>query len=657
MSLVLAVISAGSARAVTSSRSVTSAFGGNGHNVSFDGRLYITRTGGGWEAQILRPEATTYLGDGLPDAMGPMWSGYTTLLAGDVVENALAICEPDHDRAPFRCDVAGNATSSGAFDCYDLVLFDSDAVTPSGSGGAILRRRTLMVWVAEPKSATAHIDHFAFGPSVTNLSPVLKGIEPTMTADGKLMVWQGHPANDGQIDILMYSVNANACAGSSWSAPKVISSMATDPKVNGIYRIGERTLRAADGATFAAGDLVHGAYPWIMANGDAIIFTGAPMPCRGPEDPGGCGPRRNALSVIGYPTNWGVAHIDGGVNPSTADTVRLFFSSPGPAAFSQLPVTEGQDVWPFFGTNTSNYVELIFDDGLDGQYAGFWHLNESIDKAGDMDKGKTPDVSGYFNTGVLHGGMTFAEANDGVVGKALSFDGVDDRVEVAHAASLLPVNGITIDFRLRPQNPDCDANPNYRLLLGKGNLGAGGYNVIFEENGSLHARITVGGVEQELWGPPVPFDQWTHASFEYDGPTGKVTWFYDDVEVATATVAAGQLSQSNTQPLLIGGPGVRAACPNGDGAYAGQLDEVSVSRVARRTGTAAPEPDAGPAEEQPDAGEPGEQPDAGGPGVEEPGGGCCRSSGPGAGTFLIGLLVLLIAAGRRAAPAARRRRS
>src|SRR5688572_23066633 len=212
MSLVLVVIPAASAHAVTSSRSVTSAFGGNGHNVSFDGRVYIARTGAGWEAQILRPEAITYHEDGLPDAMGPMWSGYTMLLPGDVVENALAICEPDPARAPFRCDTAGNPTSSGAFDCYDLVLVDSDAITPAGSGGAILRRRTLMVWVAEPKSGTAHIDHFAFGPSITNLSPVLKGIEPTITADGKLMVWQGHPANDGQIDILMYTVNTTACA-------------------------------------------------------------------------------------------------------------------------------------------------------------------------------------------------------------------------------------------------------------------------------------------------------------------------------------------------------------------------------------------------------------------------------------------------------------
>jgi len=62
---------------------------------------------------------------------------------------------------------------------------------------------------------------------------------------------------------------------------------------------------AADGTTFAAGSLVHGAYPWLMPSGDAIRLTAANMACRAVEDPPGCGPRRNALSVVGYPRTGG----------------------------------------------------------------------------------------------------------------------------------------------------------------------------------------------------------------------------------------------------------------------------------------------------------------------------------------------------------------
>ena len=50
---------AGSAWAVTSSESVPSAFNGNGHNISFDGRLLLVRDGAGWQAQLVRPEAIT----------------------------------------------------------------------------------------------------------------------------------------------------------------------------------------------------------------------------------------------------------------------------------------------------------------------------------------------------------------------------------------------------------------------------------------------------------------------------------------------------------------------------------------------------------------------------------------------------------------------
>ncbi len=646
--LALAFLLPATARAVTSSRSVPSSMGGNGHNMSFDGRLFIVRDYFGWQAQLLRPEAVTYHPDGLPDATGPMLSPRVLILGPEtVVENALAVCE--ETPAPFACDAAGNPSAGGPFDCYDLWIIDSDAVTPADMGGAILRRRHLTVWVSDPRTGSAQIDSWAWGP-IETLSPQLRGIEPTVTGNGRLMVWQGHPANDGQIDVLMYAVNANPCAASGWSAPHVISHMPFDPAIIGVYRLGDRTLRAADGTPFGDDQIFRGAYPWLMANGDAIIFDAATMPCRGPEDPPGCGPRRNATSVIGYPTNWGVAHVDGGVNPDTNQTVRLFFSSPGSTTFSELPVGSGLDVWPFFGSNTSNYVELTFDDGLDGNYGGFWHFNESIDIDSVMDVGRTPDVSGYFNTGLLHGGMTYSLTNDGVVGKALAFDGVDDWIEVPAASSLSPVNGITIDFWIRGANPDCDATNNWRLLLGKGHISAGAYSIVYEEGGALQVRVNVGGAQQSIWTPPLALDVWTHVSCEYSGPMGKMACWLDDAQVAMLDVAPGTIAQTG-DPLWIGAPGgARPACPvDGDGAFAGMLDELSISRVARRLGSPPPPPvDAGVPPVDPDAEPPvGGDPDASPPGGgADTAGGCgCRAGGTtgGAGAGGAALLALLFA--------------
>lgn len=657
--LALLLLSSSTARAVTSSRSVPSAFGGNGHNISFDGRLLLVRDGSGWQAQLLRPEATTYLPDGLPDATGPMLSPrFHVFGAPDGTENALALCEPDANQAPYTCDESGAASASGPYDCYDVWLLDSDAVTPPDQGGFVLRRRHLLLWVQAPKTADAQVYKAEWG-NIEPLSPVLKGIEPTVTRDGKLLVYQGHPANDGTIDILMYSVASNACSASGWSAPQSISSMHVDPLVAGVYPLGDRKLRAADGTQFEPGDVVRGAYPWLMPDGEALIFAAAPMPCVSTENPPGCGPRRNALSVLGYPTNWGVAHIDGGVNPSTVNTVRLFFSSPGPSTFPQLPVTEGLDVWPFFGSNTSNYVELVFDDGLDGGYAGFWHLNESVRSDGELDTTRSPDVSGYFNTLTLEGGLGFATPNDGVVGKSLLFDGIDDRLTAPNASSLNPANGLTIEMYIQPANPDCDANNNYRYLLGKGNLADGSYSIVLEEGPALQARVNVRGVQQSVVSPGLPVGEWTHVAFEYDGPTGKAGFWFNGTPAIETTVEPGTITPTS-DPLSIGGPGPREACPNGDGAFAGRLDEVAISRYSRHYGEPPDPPGTGGGDSTgTGAGTTGSGPSSssasgsgGGDGVTDGGtqDGCgCRAAGD-AGTGLAAVLAALVAALVRRSP-------
>jgi hypothetical protein len=157
---------------------------------------------------------------------------------------------------------------------------------------------------------------------------------------------------------------------------------------------------------------------------------------------------------------------------------------------------------------------------------------------------------------------------------------------------------------------------------------------------------------------------WTHVSFEYDGPSGQAGWGFDDVQVASQTLVSGTID-ATTVPLTIGGPGPRAACPNGDGAFPGQLDEVSVSRAARRLGTPVePVADAGVDPSDPDGGGgpgPGDPDASGGGGAGSATGGCgCevgRERAHGRGRSVIVLIILAVAAGRTAARARRRRSS
>ncbi len=589
---------AASLATATSSGSQSTPFGGNGHNLTFDGRVFIVRQGpdtaeGGWMAYVLRPERITQDQDGFPRFDEGAFTAPVLVQPVEACENALAICQRDAARAPYPCDEGGAAAAAGPFACYDLVIIDSNAC---GNGAPNdLQRRALQLWVAQPGTADASIHKWAWGgarePMVKQGGGAMNGIEPTVTRDGKLLVWQGHHDNDGKIDLLMYATNEDPCGLSGWDGPHPLAHMANDLNVHGRYPLGERQLKAADGDAFddersllggliqEPADEFHGAYPWLFPDGEAVSFTSVVVPCRSENDPAGCGPRRGGFAVIGYPTNWGVAHIDGAVNPTTEDQVRLFFSSPGPLAFPQIPVTPGVDVWPFFGSDTQNYVELTFDDGLDGRYAGVWHMNESVTKGGELDRTKTPDTSGYFNTGLVEGGAVFPAVNNAAQGKGVVLNGASGRVRVPHASSLSPVNALTLEVVLRPDaSPDCGAGDNRRVMVAKGTA----YSLTLEEDLTLTGRVRAGGAERALHAAtPIPVGTFSAVAFTYRGATGEAVLFIDGVERARIAGAPGVLD-AETADLLIGGPPSSvASCADAPGAFAGIIDEVRLSRIDR----------------------------------------------------------------------------
>jgi len=587
---------ADTATAVESEFAVASPMGGNGHNVSFDGRLFIVRTGPGWMARILRPERVTVDGGGIPD-VSAAFSRAVNIQPPVHEENALAICEADSGDAPYRCNAAGERSGGGAFDCYDVWIIDSDALTPDSNA---LRRRRLFLQVRDPRTRDASVERFEWRTAHELLSTTLRGIEPTVTRDGHLMIYQGDRRNGGEIDRVVYTYNDTPCGGSGWSAPRDITEMVDDVRLRGVYRLADSPLRAADGSLYR--DEIRGGYPWLFADGEAVIFTATTMPCRAENDPAGCGPRRNGLSIIGYPTNWALSHIDGAVNPSTQDEVRLFFSSPGPRTFAEIPVSDGMDVWPFFGSNTSNYTELRFDDGLDGRYALLLHMNELVTANGEFDFGRTPDASGHFHTGILRPGASFPARNNGALGKAVELDGRNGRVVVAHASSLNPVNQLTVELTVRPRSPvDCDGGNNYRYLLGKGDIERGAYSLVLEDSMGLQARIHAGGETRSIWSMrAIEVNRLTHIAFTYDAASGEMAFFVDGVETNRETFAPGLLDGSG-DALMIGGNADSPACPSGNGSFHGTIDEVRISNVVRY-GDVIPPPPPLPGD---DAGTPG----------------------------------------------------
>src|SRR3989344_1376303 len=169
---------------------------------------------------------------------------------------------------------------------------------------------------------------------------------------------------------------------------------------------------------------------------------------------------------------------------------------------------------------------------------GYWNFDEG--------SGITAtDSSGNNNTGTLVNGPTWVPGKIGI--GSLSFDGVDDRVTVAHNASLTPA-AITISAWIKPATDGVtkriiDKNPGYLIRR----LTNGAVQFI---PGFINSNATA------------PSGAWTHIVITADS-TG-TNWYINGVlDKVTSTAYA----PSGTASLVFGG--------NLD-FYAGDLDDVRI---------------------------------------------------------------------------------
>ncbi|HEY4219742.1 MAG TPA: hypothetical protein VGO62_00335, partial [Myxococcota bacterium] len=151
LAVVAALAFAVAAHATTSAGVAPSPMGGNGHSLTFDGRVFIVAEGDGWELRVLRPELVT-TSNGFTDVSNA-FSPSVLIQPAEQCENALALCHEDAAAVPYACGDDGNATADGPFACYDLVVFDSNAC---GNGAEnALRYRDLKVWIQSPGTPDA----------------------------------------------------------------------------------------------------------------------------------------------------------------------------------------------------------------------------------------------------------------------------------------------------------------------------------------------------------------------------------------------------------------------------------------------------------------------------------------------------------------------
>ncbi|MEM9553124.1 MAG: cytochrome c peroxidase [Acidobacteriota bacterium] len=365
----------------------------------WDGRLlfdakYLGTVNGalkyGWTVRVMRPEAIGTTGDPYADLQNASglfsppvvfdWDvGSPGYGAGpsqaDGRLHLAAYPDPSFEPNPYRSDASGAASATDAYETYRLKVVGKytnilASTIPLADQDKILGRTDVRVVVSNPRSASAAV-HSATTLSQARLlktgSTILHGYEPTLSMDGRLLIWQGHPNNDLQIRFLMYSYNPNPHAvdgqpasveDTGWSTPRSVSAMywrhgpgaAAETLLpdgtlfSDAYPIARRPLvvHARDGGVTGALELdestsLPGAYPWLSWDASELFF---------PITPSYKATLRNAFSVIGARTGWRLEHVDGPVNwtrGNVTDSVSNWVGTPaGDALKAAYEALSGQ---------------------------------------------------------------------------------------------------------------------------------------------------------------------------------------------------------------------------------------------------------------------------------------------------------------------------
>jgi hypothetical protein len=171
---------------------------------------------------------------------------------------------------------------------------------------------------------------------------------------------------------------------------------------------------------------------------------------------------------------------------------------------------------------------------------GYWRLEET---SGTV----AADSSGHVADGAYLGGPRLGGTGAFPGSRAVDFDGVDDRIEVAGAKAPNPAK-LTVELFAKSKTPTWNA---WGFLASKRNA-----FVLSPEQGSkailFYVFYTAAGSFQNVrWLPPAQFDiqQWHHYAASFDGQTLRL--YADGKEVASAP-ATGSAIAPDSGPLTLG---------------------------------------------------------------------------------------------------------
>ncbi len=620
-------------------------FTGNGHNTTWDGRLIVYTTATSWETVVFRPEKVqaqqgVSVDFGAMDGKGAFSQnmGLLTLVKENengipkdftkdslgtksifTQVNALTLAPASGIAGisnPFKSDDNGNPNPTGAYETYDLFLYTQHYGDPNWGaqnsrilnifqtyGSRVFGRIQVKVVVQSAKTANAipvrTILVKDFEVIKTSSGASINGIEPSVTADGKLMIFNSNGIG-GNGDEIKYIYNNNPTEINNWSTPKNITLLNSESSIfKAQYALARKPILSASGELYSPGESLLGAYPWISWEGSEITFMAAHA--HHPVSPA----RRTGFSVLGRWTGNKIRHIDGSFNKDTKGTknIRLFTSALGSTSSIWNPMKEVKNPQlPFLfespsffmiSSNTAEFSEVGFRDFVDGRYEVSLPMNPTLKKVtnaslidDEFDFNQTADLSQNHLNGKLSGGASFPlETSNGIIdsvqqigfrGQAIQFPSGGSVVVPNHNVFSETNFGTTFELFVKPISDLSAASENaYLYLIHK----PGSMSLILEKNRQLHARITINGKEFSTGaiGTALDLNQWNHVATTHDPALGLFRIFVNGRKIHELAVDQGLMSAS-ASALTIGPGNQNTISQSG---FLLHLDEFKFSSVAR----------------------------------------------------------------------------
>jgi len=175
------------------------------------------------------------------------------------------------------------------------------------------------------------------------------------------------------------------------------------------------------------------------------------------------------------------------------------------------------------------------------------------------------DRSNFGNHGTIHGAVWQTLLSGKSV---LSFDGVDDYVEVPNSESLRIDDRITISVWVKPIPAETYLGVMTQVCGGKGYMNR---ILIGSESGVILTQFEIGGSSDNFFSiNSVNFEQWNHIVYVYDGSNEK---YYINGVFDSSQEASGQISTGSNNLLI--GKGYTAGYY-----FKGIIDEVHIYNIA-----------------------------------------------------------------------------